>query len=121
MIKLSLITLCLINSQIHAEDTAEPSSGEGSAISMSGEFSVIPNPRDEVVSGDFDSVSSHSDMIQTDASQGGDSGTSGGDGDNDGFYDNSNKDTDPNRDPYEWWTEASVKYNFDYLNSFNAS
>ncbi|MBX3458012.1 MAG: hypothetical protein KF820_06635 [Candidatus Paracaedibacteraceae bacterium] len=87
---------------------------------MSGEFTIAADPRLEVVSSDFGSVSSHSELVQTDAAQGGGS-TDGSDG-NDDFYDNSKKsDNDDSKNPYEWWTEASLKYNFAYLNSFNAS
>ncbi len=87
---------------------------------MSGEFMIAADPRQEVVSSDFGSVSSHSELVQTNADQG--SSSSGSSDGNDDFYDNSKKsDKDDSHNPYEWWTEASLKYNFAYLNSFNAS
>ena len=120
MFKALLIISNLVATNGHADEEYISDHVDVMPSGMSGEFMIAADPRQEVVSSDFGSVSSHSELVQTNADQG--SGASGSSDGNDDFYDNSKKsDADEPHNPYEWWTEASLKYNFAFMNSFNAS
>lgn len=120
MTKIYFFLLYTVCQFCHAEETFDASMADVSPSGLSGEFIILPNNKNEVVSTDSDSISSHSDMVQTDASQGGDFSGNDGAGNPDDFIDNSKKkDKEKDDDALGWWTEASIKYNFAYLNSFN--
>ncbi len=122
MIRTLIILSSLIRLESHAEEEYVSDHVDMLSSGLSGEFMIASDPRTEVVSSDFGSVSSHAELTQTDTSQGNGSSGDSGDGSDDDFYDNSKKTSDNElKNPYEWWTEASLKYNFAYLNSFNAS
>lgn len=103
------------------------SQSEGDGATLVGEFSVLPSPRDEVVSSaGAESLSAHSGITQTETGQGGlDGDAADEDGmDPDDLYDKTSKNDGvivPDKDPYQWWTAINYYRDLNFMSSFNPS